>query len=201
MISVRRPAAILLSLLFILPPACLPQAPPKDLTILVLEGSNATNLIPLKQGVPPVVEVRDRNERPIEGAEVTFELPPTGASGLFPNKELRKTVRTNTQGQAVAAGFAPNEVAGRFAIKVSARFGPFVAQATIQQSNVLDLAEAIRPPGKGKKKWYLLIGGAAAGAGTGIWLSRRNGGTGGSAPPATPTVTVTPGTVTVGGPR
>ncbi|MDX2151230.1 MAG: hypothetical protein SFV54_10895 [Bryobacteraceae bacterium] len=190
----------LLSPLMMLPPAGA-QGPVKELSVLVLEGNNAVNVIPMKRGVPPVVEVRDRDERPIEGAQVTFELPAAGPSAIFPGNKRTLTVKTNVQGQALAAGMEPNSIPGAFSIRVTASFGSLTAETTVNQQNAVDLADAIRPPGKGRKKWYLLLGGGAAAAGAGLYFGLRGNGSSASTPTPTPTITVTPGTVTVGGPR
>src|SRR5690242_15505852 len=81
--------------------------PVESLAIYVLEGQNEMHDVRNRVTATPVVEVRDDNGQPIEGAEVTFELPPMGPSGTFAGQALTYTAKTNTQGQ-VAASFQPN---------------------------------------------------------------------------------------------
>jgi hypothetical protein len=50
------------------------RAPAAALTIVVLEGEGAVNIIQQKTAVAPVVEVRDRNRQPVSGAIVRFAL-------------------------------------------------------------------------------------------------------------------------------
>lgn len=49
--------------------------PPGSLTIFVLEGQNGVNDIRVPSTVMVVVEVRDEDAKPVEGADVVFELP------------------------------------------------------------------------------------------------------------------------------
>src|SRR5450631_2683960 len=55
-----------------------------ELRIRVLEGENAINSISQGQSIPPVAEVRDQNDMPVEGATVVFTLPESGPGGSFP---------------------------------------------------------------------------------------------------------------------
>jgi hypothetical protein len=162
--------------------------------IAVLEGDNAVNSIPLKQSVTPIVEVRDENEFPVEGATVVFTLPPTGPGGLFPNGQTVFTTRSDLQGQA-SAPFTMNGVAGKFQIKVTATAGNRTAQATITQTNS---AGAYIGPNVAPRAWYKkwgvwAVAGAAVAAGT-VLLVRRGG-------DSTPTIVFTPGGPVFGGPR
>ncbi|MBL8237975.1 MAG: hypothetical protein JNM66_11180, partial [Bryobacterales bacterium] len=63
------------------PATAVPALPAVSLRVLVLEGANAINSIPNRSATFPVVEVRDENDLPVEGAEVVFELPATGPGG------------------------------------------------------------------------------------------------------------------------
>src|ERR1051326_7129387 len=76
-----------------------------DLRIIVLQGEGSVNNIQTHSGTPPVVEVRDRNDQPLDGATVEFELPRMGAGGSFPANQLTFTGRTNRQGQVGIATF------------------------------------------------------------------------------------------------
>lgn len=165
-----------------------PQTVPAALRILVLEGGNAVNSIPLGRAVPPVVEVRDTNDFPVEGATVVFVLPETGPGGTFPGNQTTLTTRTTSQGQATAP-FLINGVLGRFEIKVTATSSGRKGEATITQTNsngaYIGPMIAATPWYKKKLTW-ILIGGAAGG---GILAWRLTSGSGS----ANPTLVVTPG--------
>jgi len=87
-------------------PNLAPQAPAplplEALTIYILEGQNEIHDIRVPATATPVVEVRDENMLPVQGADVTFELPPTGPSGTFAGQQLTFKTKTNDQGQASA---------------------------------------------------------------------------------------------------
>jgi len=177
-----------------------PAAPkvlgPQDgLKILVLEGAGAFNFIPDRISKAVVVEVRDKNDQPVEGASVIFELPQNGPGGTFASGEHSRTMKTDLRGQApVAFEISPEQ--GRFQIAVSATFGDASGKATISQSNSMTpISERKRE----ERHWYtskkvLIIGAAvAAGAVVGIVLATRGSKSSG------PTVVITPGTPTFGG--
>ncbi|MCX6595962.1 MAG: hypothetical protein NTV70_06310 [Acidobacteria bacterium] len=164
------------------------QTVPTALRILVLEGGNVMNSIPLGRAVPPVVEVRDANDFPVEGATVVFVLPETGPGGTFPGNQTTLTTRTTSQGQATAP-FLINGVLGRFEIKVTATSSGRKGEATITQTNTngayIGPMIAATPWYKKKLTW-ILIGGAAGG---GILSWRLTSGTSS----ASPTLVLTPG--------
>ncbi|MEP6714492.1 MAG: hypothetical protein ABJC09_02895 [Terriglobia bacterium] len=168
-----------------------------SLRILALEGQGATNKIDSHQGTAPIVEVRDENDKPVEGATVVFRLPPSGPGGTFAGGAVSKTMRTNVQGQAIAAGLTPNDVAGPFKIHVTATAGNKIGETDIDQSNSNKLFAA-RPAAPSRfrfsKKMKLVAIGAAAGVVLAVILITTSGS--GSAPP---TITITPGPVSIGG--
>jgi hypothetical protein len=153
-----------------------PQAGRIGLKIIVLEGEGVY-VSPTKYNLPPVVEIRDINDRPIEGAEVTFSLPPTGPGGIFPGLQLTKTVRSNVQGQASAAGFIPNNQPGPYTIHVTATAGSLTGTAEIHQTNLVGAPEPTKQSWLGRWKFWLIAGGAAAAATGIILVTRSNGGT------------------------
>jgi hypothetical protein len=136
----------------------------RGLQILLLEGAKAESH-PLGRGVPPVVEVRDDLDRPVEGAEVTFDLPVTGAGGFFGGNERTATVLTNWQGQATSPLFTVGPQTGPFTIRVSARFRDVNSQISVIQSVSVRprTTEAILRPRSSHKKWIVV--GVIAGAG------------------------------------
>jgi len=167
------------------------------LQIFVLEGNRATNTLVQPMPSMVVVEVRDENSRPVEGADVVFELPATGPGGRFSEDQSVRKARTNSQGQA-GATFVPNSEVGRFNIKVSATLGNRTGQAVIPQTNSLratSSAEKRRFGKLGNWKVLLIAGGAAAVVA--VVLVTRGGSS--TAGPSS-TITLTPGTPIFGTP-
>lgn len=181
-------------------PATVIQAPvmlPGSLKILVLEGQRAVNNVEKGLATPPVIEVRDRDDRPVEAATVVFRLPPNGPSGYFSGEQLSKTAMTNAQGQAIATGFTPNKLVGLVDIHVTASMGSRIGETDIIQTNSADRYSAHAEPPKRKGKWkkWAIIGGVAVAVTVAVVLATR----GGSSAASNPTVTITPGPVSIGG--
>jgi hypothetical protein len=168
------------------------------LNIFVLQGQNATNSVPDRTAIEPVVEVRDENQQPVEGVDVVFELPATGPSGLFPGQQLRFATKTNLRGQA-GAPFTPNMTTGRFTIKVTATLRNRTGHVDITQTNAMRAAtETVeKPHGLKSRTWKIVLIAAVAGAVAGIIVGVTRGGS--SSKPST-TITVTPGSPTFGSP-
>lgn len=154
--------AIWLSALTALPQAA-PQSSP-NLTIVVIEGEDAINVIQQRTAVAPVVEVRDRNGQPVSGALVTFSVR-NGRAAFSGARAI--TVATNAAGRAVATGFTPTG-AGALQIGASAAFEGQTAVATIVQTNVMTAAQAAGAAGAGSAGAGAGTGGAAAGGGGGL---------------------------------
>ncbi|MCL4794296.1 MAG: hypothetical protein KJZ84_07030 [Bryobacteraceae bacterium] len=179
-----------------------PQAPESTavynttgLRILILEGQNAVNSLTAQEAVSPVVQVLDAVNQPVEGATVTFEVPPTGPGGTFAG-QIMATVKTDSTGQATAA-FTPNSIAGPFVIKVTATFEGQTKTARIRQTNDARVLEATLPTPpkpwyKSGKRWALIGAGAGAGIAAAVILTRKG---------RTPTITISPGTIGIGGPQ
>ena len=130
--------------------------------IVVVEGQGAINNIQQHRAKEPVVQVTE-DQKPIQGASVTFMLPDDGPSGVFGNGARMMTIQTDEKGQAVGRGLRPNQTAGRLQIRVTASFRGQSAGAVISQINA-EPAGATSGGGSGKKFLILaLIGGAAAG--------------------------------------
>ena len=167
---------------------------PSKLKVLVLGRDGAANNVLTPGTTTPVVEVRDENDRPVEGARVEFQLPLTGPSGSFEGGARNLDVMTNAQGQA-SAPYTPNTELGRFTIQVKATLGPQSGSATILQKNTNQ-----NEPVEGRSwisthKKLLIIGGiVVAGGIVAAILATRGGG-------SSNTVTITPGVPTVGAPR
>lgn len=167
------------------------------LKIFVLQGQAVVNSTVTRTATVPVVEVRDENDRPVEGAEVVFEAPVSGPGGVFVGgKPVYQTI-SGLNGQAVGRGFSFNDQPGPFVIRVTARFGQREGRAEIRQVTTINpyvpglTAEVSRP---WWKRWWVLglIGGGVAG---GVYLGSRNGSTSSDA------ITIAPGPIVIGGAR
>src|SRR3954469_16373610 len=95
---------------------------PAELQILVIGGEGSINNVKQRTAREPIVEVRDRNNRPVAGALVLFEAPRNGASGAFTGGSSSLRATTDAQGRAAGQGFRPNNTAGNFNLQVSATF-------------------------------------------------------------------------------
>jgi hypothetical protein len=167
------------------------------LKILILEGQNAINSTERGMATAPVIEVRNQDDRPVEGASVTFRLPPKGPGGFFPGQQLSRTVLTNVQGQAIGSGLVPNQESGRFRIHVTATASNRMGETDIVQTNTPREFVVAQEPVK-KKKWkkWALIGGAGVGVVVAVILLTRKGSTPAS---SLPSVTINAGPPVIGG--
>lgn len=171
------------------------QTAPEGLRVIVVEGQGAINNIRDRTARAPVVRVEDSQERPVAGATVNFTLPDLGASGFFPDGRTALTTTTDQNGLAVGRGLRPNNVAGRFQIRVTASHQGSSGSAAITQVNVA-------PPAAkgGSKKIYVIAVLVAAAAGGAAVAARGKGGSNSGATPPSGT-TITPGSPVVGPPR
>lgn len=193
------------------PQAAAPAGMPtvEGLKVIALAGKDEQNDIQRKVMAPLVVQVVDQNDQPVEGAEVVFRFPLEGPSASFTGGRTSQTVRTNGQGQAAARNWMANSQTGRFQVHVSASYGNQVGQTTFSMTNgnkVVQTNSAVLGAGNEKHaSWYsprwvkiaLIAGGAAVAVG--IVLATRGGGTASAA--ASPTITISPGSPTIGGPH
>ena len=173
--------------------------PQSGLKVFVLEGAGVSNFIPDRVSRQVVVEVRDRNDLPLEGASVLFELPASGPGGIFANGQRSRVVRTDLRGQA-ATSFEILPAQGKFDIAVTATAGTTTGKATISQSSSMiklsdkDLEKKHR--WYTSKKFIIITSLVVVGAAVGIILATK-----GSSKPSSPTVVITPGSPTFGGPQ
>jgi hypothetical protein len=193
--------------------AAAPQAKPmaplpivQDLKVLALVGNDGLNDLERHTVSLLVVQVLDPNDRPVEGADVVFRFPLKGPGAAFANEKTSQTARTNSQGQAAATGWSANGEVGTFQVHATATYGNHMGETTISMTNVTRIVEDVKKKGKHKSWWstrtfkIAVIAGGAAIA-TGIILARRGGISSTSATTAPPpTITITPGSPTVGGP-
>ena len=188
-------------LAFLLPIALLhAQDPIPKLNIVIVEGDGIVNNIRQRVASDPIVQVEDENRKPIGGVIVTFLLPNQGAGGVFADGSHSLTITTDNAGRAVARGIKPNNLNGKFEIRVSASHNGQTARATITQTNKMAAAHVVSA-----KTITLLAIAAGIAAGIAVGVTRSGGG---SAPPAvgqpptpTPPTVITPGNPTVGGPK
>jgi hypothetical protein len=180
----------------------LPLSAQGGLNLVVVEGEGAINNIRQRTAREPVVQVEDENHKPVAGAAVVFTLPSNGAGGTFAEGARTLTVITDNQGRAVARGFQPNAVKGRFQIRVTASHSGRTASMTISQTNVAvaGTAGAAAATGISLKVIGIIVAVAGAAAAGGIVAATRGGNNGNTATISAP-VTVAPGTGTVGPPR
>jgi len=164
----------------------------QSLKVIVLQGQHSVNDTNRHIGVQPVVEVRDDNDLPVEGASVVFRLPPSGPGGMFDGKSYSKTVRTNAQGQAGISGFVPNSQQGAFDIHVTALVGNRMGEAVIPEANAANRFVMVAPKPKKKPLWrnkyFLIAAGAAVATAATLALTKGSG---------NKNVTITPGPVTI----
>src|SRR5215475_13985079 len=152
------PLAILCEMVVLYAGLAQPSTAQAKLRIVVVEGEGAKNVA---QQIAPkqlIVRVLDANDRPVEGAAVTFKAPANGPSGDFSDDSKSIRVLTDTDGVANAGPYHPNAARGVYPIQVRAEFQRALATVNISQMNVVQ--------GKSHKKMIAIISivaGAAAG--------------------------------------
>jgi hypothetical protein len=172
----------------------------QNLKVVPLAGNREMNDLERKIMAPLVVEVLDQEDRPVEGAEVVFRFPLTGPGAVFTGQKNSQTVRTNGQGEAAATGWMTNNEVGTFQVHVTAVYGNQMGETTISMTNVTRIVNEGNTRRK-HRRWYssrwskigMIAGGAALV--TGIVLATRGGGS------TTKTISISPGSPTVGGPQ
>jgi hypothetical protein len=174
------------------------NAPPVSggLKIAVLEGQNGVNNIRMPMSVDLVIEVRDENDRPVEGATVNFQLPLMGASGGFEGGVRNKETTSNVQGQA-AVSYTPNEELGRFTVQVKAMQGGRTGMTTVMQQNA-NTSEAAHTKGWFSRHKKIVIAAAVVAVGVGLAIGLTRGGS--KSGTNSSGITITPGVPTVAAP-
>jgi hypothetical protein len=102
-------------------------APEQEATISILkievvEGEGAINNIRLHRAKDPVVRTVNENNQPLSGVSVTFLLPVTGPGGEFPGNIRELLMQTDAKGEAAGKGLVPNQMVGKFQIRVAASY-------------------------------------------------------------------------------
>jgi hypothetical protein len=158
-----------------------------NLRVVVVEGEGAKNVAQQIAAKQLTVRVLDANNRPVEGAAVTFIAPASGASGDFTNDSKSIRILTNTDGVANAGPYHPNATTGAYLIQVRVEFQRALATVNISQMNV--------GQSKSHKKMIAII--AIAGAAAGAAIAAH----GGSSSSSSGAPTITLGGTAVGAPK
>jgi len=172
-----------------------------NLKVVAVQGEGAINNIQARTATQPVVDVQDESGKPVAGAEVIFQMPAAGPGGVFNGWLRTQTVRSDAQGRAAATGMTPNDQEGRFNIKVTASLNSKSGSVVIGQSNTATGGPGVsKAKSKHRNLWITVaVLGGVAGVLTGVALTRDS-----SSPTVTTTtnpITITPGSISVGGPR
>jgi hypothetical protein len=155
------------------------------LRIVVVEGEGAKNVAQQIAAKQLTVRVLDGNNRPVEGAAVTFIAPASGPSGDFTNDSKSIRILTSADGVANAGPYHPNATTGAYLIQVRVEFQRALATVNISQMNV--------GQSKSHKKMFAII--AIAGAAAGAAIAAHGSSSSSGAP------TITLGGTAVGAPK
>jgi hypothetical protein len=171
----------------------------RSLKVIPLSGNQGMNDLERKVMVPLVVQIVDRNDQPVDGADVVFRFPLNGPGASFAGEKSSQTFRTNADGQAAAIGWTANDKVGTFQVQVTASRGNELGSATISMTNVTRIVGTAR---SSEKHWWsskwAKIGLAAGAAGIIVAVILATRGSGSKAPVV---ITATPGSPTIGGPQ
>jgi hypothetical protein len=175
-----------------------PTAPAGELKLVTVSGEGVINNIRLRATREIIIRVDDQKGNPVEGATVSLTLPTQGAGGIFPNGSSSVTVVADSRGQASIKGFRPNAVAGKFEIAVVASYRGQNVRSAITQFN---MAVQSAPQKSRSGKTIAIIAVVAAAAAGGAYAGLHQKGSTATSAPATPSLTLTLGTGTVGSPH
>lgn len=146
-------------------------------TIQVLEGNRAQNLVSQQASKPITLRILDRTGRALPNASVLFAPPEFGASGAFITPSLPVIVMTNDQGIAVAPAFRANASPGAYEIQIVATYMGEATRLLLPQSNVTEVTR------KKSSKKMIIIGAVAGGAAVAAFAAKGKGGPGTPPPP------------------
>lgn len=108
---------------------------PETLRVRIVDGDGGFNDIRNQIGHTITVEIRDQNNAPVAGAEVTLTAPEFGPSGTFENGTRTEVLTTDPAGRVHSRGIKPNDIEGRLIISVVARLQGLEGTAKIGQGN------------------------------------------------------------------
>jgi hypothetical protein len=99
---------------------CAAMAQIAVLQIKVVDGEGAVHPLGAHVTRPLTVEVTDELGKPVPGAAVSFQLPPEGPSGIFPNGLRTDLVLSDAAGRASIHAVQLNRNGGPFRIRITA---------------------------------------------------------------------------------
>jgi hypothetical protein len=111
------------------------------LSVYVIAGADAGNVLRPPSVVTPTISVRYLNNRPATGAIVTFSAPKTEPTVKFPNGSTSYSVVTDTSGQASVENMVPLGLGG-FSIQVYVNYLDEYGSVTIHETNYATLKSA-----------------------------------------------------------
>lgn len=159
------------------------SANPEKYEIQIIRGANLVNSVKRRVATEPIVEVHDRNKKPVGGVILTFTLPNTGPSGTFTATGSKiATVTTGPDGRATMPPFQANNQAGSYNINVSG------AVNGVAFSTVIPVSNAAVSFAHSTALKVAIFAAAATGIATGLAVSRSGGSK----------TTITPGTPSLG---
>ena len=134
------------------------------LTVIVVDGDEAANIVADRLAAEPAVEVRDRENRRVPGAVVRFVIRKTRdrVIAAFANGQTEVRTITDVTGRAAINPVTPLEK-GSFQIDVEVSYRGDTGKAVIRQTNFGTSAEA-KAAGREPGKSTSTNAGAAAGA-------------------------------------
>jgi hypothetical protein len=126
-----------LIILFLAVPLVVAGANTSGYKITIIDGESAMNSVQGKGAREPVIQVEDKDRKPVAGAYVEFDTPGSGAGAAFANGSTHFATTTNADGMAVASGLANNGVAGAYIILVHVSYqGQSIGELDIHQTNI-----------------------------------------------------------------
>jgi hypothetical protein len=151
--------------------------------IQIVRSANLVNSVKRRVATEPIVEVHDRNKKPVGGIILTFTLPQTGPGGTFTATGSNiATVTTGADGQATMPPFQSNSQNGSYNITVSGSANGVTFSTVIPVSNggvAFAHSTALK---------LIIVGAVAAGITSGLVVSQSG----------SSKTTITPGTPSVG---
>jgi hypothetical protein len=99
---------------------CVAMAQIAVLQIKVVEGEGAVHPAGVRIARALTVEVTDESGHAVAGATVSFQLPPSGPSGLFSNGLRTDLATTDANGRAAIRSVQLNRTDGTFRIRITA---------------------------------------------------------------------------------
>ncbi|HEX4807522.1 MAG TPA: hypothetical protein VH325_01250 [Bryobacteraceae bacterium] len=113
------------------------QIEPSAFHISIIDGEGALNNVQGRLAREPIVQVEDRNHRPVAGAYVVFDGPTSGPGAVFADGSTHFATTTGADGRAIASGLRNNGVTGNFDLKIHVSLqGQPIGELTIHQSNI-----------------------------------------------------------------